>query len=58
MPINMDIEALLDNELPPAKAQLVRQQLAQNPSALRKYRQLELQKMLLVFWGHMNTVLH
>lgn len=58
MPINMDIEALLDGELAPAKAQLVRQQLEENPSAMRKYRQLELQKMLLVFWGQMNTVVH
>lgn len=58
MPLNMDIEALLDKELPPDKAQEVRQLLAQDPAALRKYRQLELQKMLLVFWGQQDIVLH
>ncbi len=49
---NQDIEALVDNQLAPEDARQVKEALERNPRALKRYIELEQQKMLLNQWFH------
>ena len=45
-----DIEALVDNELDPARHELVLNSLDSDPALRRRFHELKRQKMLLLSW--------
>lgn len=45
-----DLEALVDNELPPEKEKALMEFVARSPDLQKKYRQLVKQKELLKMW--------
>ena len=55
---DQDIEALVDNELPPAKKQRLNAHIRQSKSAQKRLETLEMQKLMLIYWFEMTGQSH